>query len=81
MATARVDEETPLLPDQKKSTPLPWGQFSLLIGLQLTEPLTNHVIYPFLPQVGHHSISYDAALLSVEAPYTAYPGCRHYSGR
>lgn len=49
-----VDEETPLLPDQqqqKKPTPLPWAQFSILLVLQLAEPLTSQVIYPFLPQV------------------------------
>jgi hypothetical protein len=50
--SAFVDEETPLL--QRKSTPvtpLPWAQFSIVLLLQLTEPLTSHVIHPFAPQV------------------------------
>lgn len=54
------DEETPLLQTQSgvqhKSpkatrTPLPWRQFSILILLQLSEPLTSQVIAPFLPQL------------------------------
>ena len=53
MTVTTIDEETPLLPEQqkKKPTPLPWAQFSILLVLQLAEPLTNQVIYPFLPQV------------------------------
>ncbi|KIM84184.1 hypothetical protein PILCRDRAFT_401840 [Piloderma croceum F 1598] len=50
MSTA--DEETPLLrPEQtkKQPTPLPWGQFSIILFLQLAEPLTSQVIYPFAP--------------------------------
>lgn len=49
--TQRVDEETPLLQAKKKKTPLPWFQFSLVLFLQLAEPLTSNVIYPFAPQV------------------------------
>jgi len=49
------DEETPLLLDaahsKPKKTPLPWAQFSILLFLQLAEPLTSNVIYPFTPQV------------------------------
>ncbi|KAI6098251.1 major facilitator superfamily domain-containing protein [Pisolithus croceorrhizus] len=54
------DEETPLLQTpsgvQHKSqkaarTPLPWRQFSILLLLQLSEPLTSQVIAPFLPQL------------------------------
>ncbi|EKM57753.1 uncharacterized protein PHACADRAFT_158787 [Phanerochaete carnosa HHB-10118-sp] len=53
MTATTVDEETPLLPEQqkKKPTPLPWAQFSILLILQLAEPLTSQVIYPFLPQL------------------------------
>lgn len=54
MTATTVDEETPLLPEQqtkKKPTPLPWAQFTILLVLQLAEPLTSQVIYPFLPQV------------------------------
>lgn len=57
-ATKRPDEETPLLPEQgngdsasKERTPIPWGQFSILLILQLSEPLTSQVISPFAPQV------------------------------
>lgn len=49
--TQRVDEETPLLQAKKKKTPLPWFQFSLVLFLQLAEPLTSNVIYPFAPQL------------------------------
>lgn len=48
----QVDEETPLLRSQHvKKTPLPWFQFSIVMVLQLAEPLTSQVIYPFAPQV------------------------------
>ncbi|KAF8183403.1 member of major facilitator superfamily multidrug-resistance, DHA1 sub-family [Pholiota molesta] len=50
--TARIDEETPLLEHgKKKVTPLPWFQFSIVLFLQLAEPLTSQVIYPFAPQL------------------------------
>jgi MFS family permease len=51
--TARIaDEETPLLEQTKKvPTPLPWFQFSIVLFLQLAEPLTSQVIYPFAPQL------------------------------
>ncbi|KAJ7595442.1 member of major facilitator superfamily multidrug-resistance, DHA1 sub-family [Mycena floridula] len=55
------DEETPLLrSEQLKSqgtqlkaqrTPLPWFQLSIVLFLQLAEPLTSQVIYPFAPQL------------------------------
>ncbi|KIK52653.1 hypothetical protein GYMLUDRAFT_179880 [Collybiopsis luxurians FD-317 M1] len=50
----QVDEETPLLPPQQRKTqrtPLPWFQFTIVLFLQLAEPLTSQVIYPFLPQL------------------------------
>ncbi|KAJ7595446.1 member of major facilitator superfamily multidrug-resistance, DHA1 sub-family [Mycena floridula] len=51
----QVDEETPLLgssdPSKSQSTPLPWAQLSISIFLQLAEPLTSQVIYPFSPQL------------------------------
>lgn len=56
MTATTLDEETPLLPEQQKKkqpTPLPWAQFSILLILQLAEPLTSQVIYPFLPQVSY----------------------------
>jgi len=50
----QIDEETPLLQEnngKKRPTPLPWFQFSIVLFLQLAEPLTSQVIYPFAPQV------------------------------
>ncbi|KAF9035152.1 member of major facilitator superfamily multidrug-resistance, DHA1 sub-family [Panaeolus papilionaceus] len=48
-----VDEETPLLRENAKPkvTPLPWAQYSILLLVQLAEPLTSQVIYPFAPQL------------------------------
>ncbi|KAI0059266.1 MFS general substrate transporter [Artomyces pyxidatus] len=48
-----VDEETPLLTrDQhkKQPSPIPWAQISILLVLQLAEPLTSQVVYPFAPE-------------------------------
>ncbi|KAF5359319.1 hypothetical protein D9756_003039 [Leucocoprinus leucothites] len=50
--THEADEETPLLQTPlKQRTPLPWFQFTLVLFLQLGEPLTSQVIYPFVPQL------------------------------
>ncbi|KIM39395.1 hypothetical protein M413DRAFT_447318 [Hebeloma cylindrosporum] len=52
--TTQIDEETPLLHENngnKPPTPVPWIQFSLVLFLQLAEPLTSQVIYPFAPQL------------------------------
>lgn len=57
-----ADEETPLLhandyvePQQEPiitgKTPLPWGQFSIILSLQVLEPMTSQVISPFAPQL------------------------------
>ena len=56
-----MDEETPLLGEQaqnsqqnnpkKQKTPIPWRQFSILLLLQVSEPITSQVITPFLPKV------------------------------
>ncbi|KAL5493072.1 hypothetical protein ACEPAI_4521 [Sanghuangporus weigelae] len=60
-----TDEETPLLHnsvqeddelpvrerERVKETPIPWGQFSITLVLQLAEPMSSQVIYPFLPQL------------------------------
>ncbi|KAF9048820.1 member of major facilitator superfamily multidrug-resistance, DHA1 sub-family [Panaeolus papilionaceus] len=54
MTALPVDEETPLLIENAKKpkvTPLPWFQFSIVLFLQLAEPLTSQVIYPFAPQL------------------------------
>jgi hypothetical protein len=49
------DEDTPLLSSEstlrKSSTPVPWAQIWILLVLQLAEPLTSQVIYPFTPEV------------------------------
>jgi MFS family permease len=50
----QVDEETRLLqPEEqhKTKTPLPWRQFSIILFLQLTEPITAQAIAPFAPQL------------------------------
>ena len=53
--SSQIDEEIPLLHSQpKKSTPLPWGQLSMVLLIQLAEPFTSQVIYPFAPQVGFY---------------------------
>ncbi|TBU63114.1 MFS general substrate transporter [Dichomitus squalens] len=49
-----ADEETPLLRSESRKrtkTPLPWDQFTILLFLQLAEPLTSQVIYPFAPEL------------------------------
>ena len=52
MTATAVDEETPLLQvGPPKRTPLDFGQLSIVLFLQLAEPLTSQVIYPFTPQV------------------------------
>ncbi|KAG2040637.1 MFS multidrug-resistance DHA1 sub-family [Suillus americanus] len=55
MSQQQLDEETPLLPplpQQKKArTPLPWRQFSIILFLQVAEPLSSQVIAPFAPQL------------------------------
>ncbi|KAF9219758.1 MFS general substrate transporter [Gyrodon lividus] len=61
MSSHLMDEETPLLRQQvqdtqgtiskKQRTPLPWRQLSILMLLQVSEPITSQVIAPFLPQL------------------------------
>ncbi|TDL19280.1 MFS general substrate transporter [Rickenella mellea] len=51
-----IDEETPLLRSSSddtipRETPLPWKQFSIVLFIQLAEPLTSQVISPFVPQL------------------------------
>ena len=51
------DEETPLLSSDRSSkkppATIPWSQVGILLVLQLAEPLTSQVIYPFTPEVRH----------------------------
>lgn len=52
MSSAPVDEETPLLYAHPTTrTPIPWSQYSIILFIQLAEPLTSQVIYPFAPQL------------------------------
>ncbi|KAK0501218.1 major facilitator superfamily domain-containing protein [Armillaria luteobubalina] len=53
MTVTTIDEESPLLQPQHKPkrTPLPWFQFCIVLVLQLAEPLTSQVIFPFAPQL------------------------------
>ncbi|KAH9958622.1 MFS general substrate transporter [Russula dissimulans] len=51
------DEETPLLSSSssergqnRQPSPVPWAQIWILLVLQLAEPLTAQVIYPFIPE-------------------------------
>lgn len=63
-ASHLLDEEMPLLRSQDShgvlaktsKTPLPWRQLSMLLVLQIAEPMASQVISPFAPQV---SISYE----------------------
>ena len=85
-----ADEETPLLVQDSDEdhgvssrtarTPLPWRQFSILLLLQLVEPLTSQVIAPFLPQVRElPSQSSNTHELSFTPP--ARQGDRYYPWR
>ena len=63
------DEDTPLLASEsplQKPTPVPWAQVWILLVLQLAEPLTSQVIYPFTPEVCHflqtRSISFSSII-------------------
>ena len=52
MAYEIADEHSALLPkDKKKPTPLPKLQLSILLLLQLAEPITSQCILPFITQV------------------------------
>ncbi|KAH0579745.1 hypothetical protein H2248_002582 [Termitomyces sp. 'cryptogamus'] len=58
LISAGTSEETPLLPSPARGhkqdrTPLPWRQFSIVMLLQVSEPLKIQVISPFVPQVAH----------------------------
>ena len=39
-------------PDMAKKTPLPWGQLSIILVLELAEPLTAQVISPVSTMTG-----------------------------
>ncbi|KAG2121864.1 major facilitator superfamily domain-containing protein [Suillus clintonianus] len=62
MSLEITDEETPLLhandcvelqqkPVMTGKMPLPWRQFSIILSLQVLEPMTSQVISPFAPQL------------------------------
>jgi len=39
-----------------KRTPLPWAQFSIVLFLQLAEPLTSQVIFPVSSSISFSSV-------------------------
>ncbi|KAL4250680.1 MFS transporter superfamily protein [Pleurotus pulmonarius] len=45
------EDEAPRNAVIARRTRLPWFQFSIVLFLQLAEPLTSSVIYPFVPQL------------------------------
>ena len=49
--TKLVDEETPLLVKPKPRTPLPWLQISIVMLLQMCEPVASQSISPYINQV------------------------------
>jgi hypothetical protein len=71
MSSHEPDEGTALLdPHRKKAkTPLPWAQLWIVIVLQLAEPLTSQVIYPFVPQVSRRPMAYFVGLILVHSLY------------
>lgn len=64
-STIATGSELESAPDAKRETPLDWPQFSLVLFLQLAEPLTSQVIYPFVPQVSlRQFLSYQPSALT-----------------
>ncbi|KAG5721671.1 hypothetical protein E4T56_gene13900 [Termitomyces sp. T112] len=52
MQNPSVNEETPLLLSPSHGTaPIPWSQFSIVLWIQLVEPLSTQVISPFARQL------------------------------
>ena len=51
--------------EQTKKTPLPWAQFSIILFLELAEPLTSQVIYPvsFTLDVSYPALNTPAPLV------------------
>jgi hypothetical protein len=50
-----INEETALLSTverRRKPKPLPWLQISIILLLQVCEPITGLSIYPYINQVG-----------------------------
>jgi MFS family permease len=45
------DEETPFLAQEQRRAHVPWSQITLLLIIQLSEPLTSQIISPFAPEV------------------------------
>jgi len=43
---------------ERKPTPLPKGQLSVLLYLQLAEPITAHVMLPFIVQVSGNQVDF-----------------------
>lgn len=76
LGLATVDEREPLLSDataddqvrpvveQVVPTPLPKLQMTILVVLQMVEPMTSKVIYPFINQVCHTSVPFVSMSMS-----------------
>lgn len=54
VASSDINEETALLlrPERKPRTPLPKLQLSIIMLVQICEPLASQSIYPYINQVG-----------------------------
>lgn len=51
MVGHRDDEETPLVQRPLIKTPLPWGQFWVVLLLQVSDPFASQTLAPFAPEV------------------------------
>ncbi|KAG2138592.1 major facilitator superfamily domain-containing protein, partial [Suillus bovinus] len=58
MIPRQDDEETPLLqrpePSTASRTPLPWDQFSIVLFLEMLDPLSSGTLSPFIPELIRH---------------------------
>ncbi|PIL33665.1 hypothetical protein GSI_04288 [Ganoderma sinense ZZ0214-1] len=86
--TSTEDERRPLLPEggeaakPKKPTPLPKLQIAILMLLHLAEPMTSHVIFPFINQLiselditggDEKKVGYYAGLITIKKKRRATP--------
>jgi hypothetical protein len=63
-----VDEETPLIsspskPSTPRHTPLPKLQISIILFLQLSEPIMSQSIYPYINRVRPYKNSHHTSYL------------------
>jgi len=75
MTVTIVDEETPLLSptpvlsQKRQATPLPKLQISIVLLLQLCEPIIGQSIYPYISQVS------DSQYIDRELDYKTKTAC------